>query len=128
MTEIIIRKRNPYPVFAGSLPSKRGGRRSLVLAGVDADGEWDVQKQDLGAERDANEPILFVPFGAVDYALTMSDLKEMVAGMRDRHLAWRRRQPPTPDFTLALKNFAQAIIDRRNGRKQFYIKETISNG
>ena len=126
MTGIIVRKRDPYPVFAGSLPSKTGGRRSLVLAGVDQDGTWDVQKEDLGAEKDSNEPVLFVPFGAVDYALSMRDLKEMVAGMRDRHLAWRDRQAPTPDLTLAFKNFAQLILDRANGRKQFFFKETLS--
>ena len=111
-------------MFAGSLPSQRGGRRNVVLAGVNADGAWDIQKEDQGSEPGLQEPILFVPFGGVDYALSVDDLKEMLAGMREKHQAWRDRQAPVPDMTAAVMDFHQAILDRRNGRKQFYVKET----
>jgi len=121
MTHIIIRQPRPYPVFAGSIPSRTGGRRNVVLGSIDQDGKWDIQKEDQGPEQGSNEPILFVPFGAVDYALTLEDLKEMVAGMRESHMNWRERQPPMPDMTLAVKEFCQAIIDRRNGRQQFSV-------
>lgn len=121
----IFRGPQPYPVFAGSLPSQSGGRRVVVLGGVDPNGDWDIQKEDVGPEHGHNEPILFVPFGGVDYALTLADLKEMLAGMRERHQRWRDEQPPTPDMTAAVKDFCQAIVDRKNGRQQFYMKETI---
>lgn len=121
MTAIIIGKPKTYPVFAGSMPSQVGGRRNIVIGSVDPDGNWDIKKEDQGPERDCNEPILFVPFGGVDYALTVEDLKEMVAGMRERHQSWREKQAPTPDLTLAAKNFAQRILDSRNGRKQFSV-------
>ncbi len=118
---IITSREKTYPVFAGSMPSGAGGRRNVVIGSVDQDGKWDIRKEDQGAERDSNEPILFVPFGGVDYALSLEDLKEMLAGMRERHLSWRAKRPPTPDMTLATKEFAQRILDRRNGRKQFSI-------
>ena len=128
MTAIISRKPKSYPVFAGSMPSMRDGRRVIVLGGIDQDGQWDMQKEEVGPEHGCNAPILYVPFGGVDYALTMADVKEMLAGMRESHQSWRERQPPLPDLVLAVKQFAQAIIDRRNGRQQFYMKETIRNG
>lgn len=125
MTEIIIKERRPYPVFAGSMPSRTGGKRTLVLAGVNQDGEWRVQSEDSGREDSTNQPILFVPFGAIDYALTMNDLKEMVAGMRERHERWRDRQPDPPDFTARLKEWAEILKSRLSGKQQFYFKEGI---
>lgn len=124
MTELIVRKKF-YPVFGGSLPSTRGGRRSTVLAGVDQDGGWSIDSEDVGNEYGSNEPILFVPFGAIDYALTKKDLKEMMAGMRERHNTWRERQAPTPDMTKRLKEFCEIIVNRAKGRQQFYFKEGI---
>lgn len=121
MTEIIIRKPRSYPVFAGSLPSTKGGRRSTVLAGVDQDGRWDIQKEDMGPENGLDEPILFVPFGAVDYALSISDLKEMLGGMREKHLKWREQQAPVPDLSTALKEFYSALLHYQKGRQQFYM-------
>lgn len=125
MPELIIRKRGAYPVFAGSMPSQRDGRRVNVIVGVDQEGDWSVEKEDVGPEVVTNAPILFIPFGGIDYALTMSDLKEMMAGMRESHQRWRDRQKPTPDLTKAVKEFAEAIIHYRNGRQQFstYSKE-----
>ena len=128
MVEIIIRGPRTYPVFGGSLPSTRGGRRSLVLAGVDPDGNWNIDSEDVGEEHGNNEPILFVPFGAIDYALNKEDLKEMMAGMRERHNEWRERQPPPPDLTKALKDFCQIIVDRDKGKRQFFLKEGMPHG
>jgi len=128
MPELITRKRAPYPVFAGSMPSTRDGRRENVIAGVDQDGGWHVEKEDTGPEIATDAPILFVPFGGIDYALTMGDLKEMMAGMRERHQRWRDRQKPTPDLTKAVKEFYSAILARRSGRKQFYFREGIPRG
>lgn len=125
MPEIIIRKKAPYPVFGGSLPSQKGGRRVTVLAGVDQDGGWHAEVDDTGEERLSNEPILFVPFGGVDYALNKRDLKEMIAGMRERHLKWREEQAPRPDLTAALKEFCAAIIHYQKGRQRFFFKEGI---
>lgn len=125
MSNLIFRKPPSYPLFAGSLPSMTGGRRVVVLAGIDQDGAVDIQKEDVGTEQNRQEPILYVPFGGVDYALTMADLKEMLAGMRERHQEWRARQPPTPDLTNRVKEFCQIIVDRRNGRKQYHMKETL---
>jgi len=127
VAEIVIRKKS-YPVFGGSLPSTRGGRRSIVLAGIDQDGKWSIQKEDVGAEHGSNEPILFVPFGAIDYALTKEDLKEMMAGMRERHNKWREQQAPTPDMTKRLKEFCEIIVDRAKGKQQFYFKEGMTHG
>ncbi|TET14952.1 MAG: hypothetical protein E3J81_05865 [Dehalococcoidia bacterium] len=126
MVEIINRKPRSYPVFGGSLPSTRGGRRSVVLAGVDQDGNWDIQSEDTGPEYGNDEPILFLPFGAIDYALSKDDLKEMLAGMRERHLSWRSQQPDLPDLTKAVKEFYSALLHYRDGRRQFSIKEGIS--
>lgn len=126
MTGLIVKKRAPYPFFAGSMPSTSGGRRVNVIAGVDADGSWNVEKEDVGAESVQNAPILFVPFGGVDYALTMGDLKEMMAGMRESHQKWRDKQP-VRDLTKDVKNFAEAIIHKRNGRKVYHMKEGIKN-
>jgi len=124
----IINKPHFYPVFGGSLPSTRGGRRSVVLAGVDQDGCWNIESEDAGGEHGSNEPILFIPFGAIDYALNKEDIKEMMAGMRERHNEWRKRQPPPPDMTKAVKDFCQIIVDRAKGKKQFYIKEGMPHG
>ena len=124
MTELIVKKRPPYPVFAGSLPSKRDGRRENVLAGVNQDGIWHVEKEDTGPEYGNDAPILFVPFGGIDYALTMDDLKEMMAGMRESHDKWRTEQNPTPDLTAAWKEFYSAVLHYQKGRTRFgYTKE-----
>lgn len=128
MPEIIIRKKPPFPVFGGSMPSQRDGRRVEVIAGVDQDGNWHVEKEDKGPEHGCDSPILFVPFGGIDYALTMGDLREMVAGMRESHQRWRDKQPPVPDLTKAVKEFAAAILHRRNGRRQFYYEKGIPDG
>ncbi len=124
----IISKPRFYPVFGGSLPSTRGSRRSTVLAGVDQDGNWNIDSEDAGDEHGSNEPILFIPFGAIDYALTKEDVKEMMAGMRERHNEWREKQPPPPDLTKAVKDFCQIIVDRAKGKRQFYIKEGMPHG
>jgi len=121
VVEIINRKPRSYPVFGGSLPSMTGNKRVIVLAGVDPDGNWDIQREEVGPERGNNEPILFVPFGAVDYALTKEDLKEMMAGMRERYHKKRAEQPPTPDMTKQLKDFCEIIVNRAKGRTQFYM-------
>ncbi len=121
MVETIIGKPRSYPVFGGSLPSMRGNKRVIVLAGVDPDGNWDIQREEIGPEHGHNEPILFVPFGAIDYALSKEDLKEMMAGMRERHNQWRERQAPTPDMTKRLKDFCEIIVNRAKGRTQFYM-------
>lgn len=129
MTEIIIRPKRPFPVFAGSIPSQTGGRRVNVLASIDQDGKWHIEKEDLGLERDLpNEPVLFVPFGGIDYALSKEDVKEMLAGMRERHQAWRDNQPPPPNFTKALKEHYAALLHWQKGRQQFYIKEGVPKG
>lgn len=127
MTEIIIRPKRPFPVFAGSIPSQRGGRRVNVLASIDQDGKWHIEKEDLGVEV-ADEPVLFVPFGGIDYALTKDDVKEMLAGMRERHQRWRENQPDPPDFTKALKDYYAALLHWQKGRQQFYIKEGAPKG
>lgn len=128
MVKGIISKPHFYPVFGGSLPSTKGGRRSVVLAGVDQDGAWNIDSEDAGSEHGSNEPILFVPFGVVDYALTKDDLKEMMAGMRERYKKKRADQPPPPDMTKAVKDFCQIIVDRAKGKQQFYFKEGMPHG
>ena len=128
MAESIVRRKRPFPVFGGSLPSRRGGRRVDVLASVDQDGDWHVEKEDQGAEGATDQPILFVPFGGIDYGLTMADLREMMAGMRESHQRWRDKQPPTPDLTKAWKEFAAYVLHHRNGRRQFYYKKGGLNG
>ena len=128
MAEIIIKGKPPYPVFGGSLPSQRDGRRVNVLAGVDQDGVWHVEKEDTGAEQGNAEPILFVPFGGVDYALTMDDLKEMMAGMRESHNKWRDEQAPTPDLTEAWKEFYAAVLHYQKGRTRFAMPKEATNG
>lgn len=125
MPEIIIRPSRSYPVFGGVLPSQNGGRRSLILASVSQDGKWNAETEDLGPENACDQPILFVPFMGVDYALTKGDLKEMLAGMRERHQKWRDERPPPPDFTKALKEFCEIILSRARGRQQFYFREGI---
>jgi hypothetical protein len=104
-------------VFGGSLPSKKDGRRVNVLAGIDPDGNWHIEKEDTGPEHGNTDPILFVPFGGIDYALTMDDLKEMMAGMRERHVKWREQRPPTPDLTAAWKEFYSAVRDYQRDHK-----------
>ena len=69
-----------------------------------------------------------MPFGGIDYALSKEDLKEMLAGMREKHLRWRENQPPPPDFTTRLKEFYAALIHWQRGRQQFYIKEGLNDG
>jgi hypothetical protein len=117
---VIIGKPRTYPVFGGSLPSMKGGRRSVVLASVDPDGNYTIEKEDAGAEGSSG-PILFVPFGGIDYPMNKEDLKEMMAGMRERHNEWRERQAPVPDMTKRLKDFCEIIVNHAKGRKQFYM-------
>ena len=126
MAGVIIKKPRSYPVFGGSLPSTRGGRRSMVLAGVDQDGNWDIQKEDVGPEYGYDEPILYVPFGAIDVPLNMEDLKEMLAGMRESHKRWRDKQPVTPDLTKLTKEWAEKLVDVYSGRKRFFIKGEVN--
>lgn len=121
MRGVIIGKPRSYPVFGGSLPSMRGNKRVIVLAGVDPDGNWDIQREEVGPEHGCNEPILFVPFGAVDYALSKDDLKEMMAGMRERYHKKRAEQPAIPDMIKRLKDFCEIIVNRAKGRTQFYM-------
>lgn len=125
MAGIIIKPGRTYPVFGGSLPSRSGGRRTLVLSSISQDGEWKVEAEDQGPEEGTNDPILFVPFGAVDYALTKEDLREMVAGMRERHQRWREKQPPPPDFNKLVREWLEVLKARLRGRQQFYFERTI---
>ena len=118
---VIVGKPRSYPMFAGSLPSTKGGRRSLVLAGVDPDGNWDIQKEDAGAEYGNNAPILFVPFGGIDYGLTKGEVKEMLAGMNEKHQKWRDEQPPIPDLTKRMKEFYSVLLHYQKGRKHFAV-------
>ena len=127
MPEIITRGKAPFPVFGGSIPSQKGGRRVNVIAGVDQDGDWHVEKEDAGPELTTDLPILFVPFGGIDYALTMGDLKEMMAGMRESHQRWREKQAPTPDLTKAWKNFAARVLHAQKGRKRFVLQPIERN-
>jgi len=126
MVAIRIRPARPYPVFGGSIPSKRGGRRSLVLASIDQDGNYTTQVEDQGSEYGLEEPILFVPFGGIHYALTKDDLKEMIAGMRESHMRWRERQEPTPDFTARQQEWGEILQKRLSGRQHFYMKEGMA--
>ncbi len=128
MTEIICRPKAPFPLFGGSLPSTKGGRRVDVIVGVDQDGNYHVTKEDMGAEAATDAPILFVPFGGIDYSLTMGDLREMMDGMRESHQRWRDKQKPTPDLTKAWKNFAARVLHHQKGRKRFYYEKGIPDG
>lgn len=125
MAELIFKRKRPYPVFGGSLPSRTGGRRTVVLGSISQDGEWEVEAEDQGAERGSDEPILFVPFGGIDYALNKADLKEMIAGMRERHQRWRDKQPPAPDFNKLVREWCEMLLDHYKGRQRFYFKETL---
>lgn len=130
MTEVIIRKKAPFPVFGGSIPSQKGGRRVELIVSVDQDGNYHVDKEDAGAEALCETPILFIPFGGIDYALTRTDLKEVMAGMRESHQRWREKQAPIPDMTKAWKDFAARVLHAQKGRKRFVLQpsERSSNG
>lgn len=128
MAGIIIKPKRTYPVFAGELPSRAGGRRSVVLASIDQDGRWTTETEDIGAEQDTNQPILFIPFGGIDYALNKADVKEMLEGMRERHRKWREKQPPPPDWMKLLRGYVELVKHYRNGRQQFYMKAGVPNG
>ncbi|HUT60020.1 MAG TPA: hypothetical protein VNA25_19415 [Phycisphaerae bacterium] len=115
----IISKGRRYPLFAGSIPSRRGGRRTLVLSSIDREGVCRTETEDLGAESGHDGPILIVPFCGIDFELNRNDLKEMVAGMRESHKKWRAKQPPPPDFNNILRLAVEIHKHRRNGRRQF---------
>lgn len=95
----------------------------MVLSSITQEGQWQVEAEDQGAEGD--EPILIIPFGGINYSLSMDDVKEMAAGMRERHLRWRDRQPPPPDFNARLKEWAEILKQRLSGKQQFYMGKGI---
>ena len=95
---------------------------------MDQDGKWHVNKEDVGPEVTCDQPILFIPFGGIDYALTKSDLKEMMAGMRESHQKWRDKQPPTPDLTKAVKELAARVLHAQKGRKRFATGKGVPSG
>jgi len=106
------------PVFFGEIASKTGGKRLFGSWGMDADGQWAGETEEMGNLQDA-PGFFYLPIFGGGLNMSRSDMREFVAGMRERREQQAKDRPPPPNLIERYRELHELRKRLLKGHMQF---------
>lgn len=121
----IFRKERERPLWVIEGASEREGKRIIARHSIEPDGQWRGGSETVGnlADERDGRPYFYLYFLGGEMAMNESDMKEVIAGMRERNKERIEREArPLPDLKRMrdqIREVQRYINEKRRGVTRF---------